>query len=206
MILCPHDESSDAIRLVCSTEALRVHLEAMVDPQGHWPFRPSRWEVEELQGKYGIRGIVGHDTLRRFGWRSVDERITDLGLPPWNYLTLSVGMRMRTTWKDSFVTDVPMFNVPKTHGKPGENHQKCMYPPGIFWLLDERLRATHDRVVAAVQRRFGLVENIEAAWATMQKTPHDADVAAARKHYAVQRKLDRARLREWVIAARTEGA
>lgn len=170
------------------------------DPRGYWPFTPTRWHVEQLQGQHGVRGIVGHDTMRDFGWRSIDERTVELGLPPWKYVMWSAGKRVRTLWKDEFGSDPPMFNTPKTRGDTTGNHQKAMYPDGLFWLLDEVIRDRDALVRASVEDSDWMSDDeIEVAWDARDKSdgPNEED----RAKFAEQRKADRIRIRTWIAEA-----
>lgn len=188
----------------CEYQVLRERLAPTRDPLGRWPYKPTRFAVEQLQGKHGIRGIVGHDVVHALGWRSIDERADEIGVPSWTYLVQSVGVRIRTLWKDVHTSDAPMFNVPKTHAGTG-NHQKNMYPPGFFPFVDAKLRATHAMILRAVQDHLGdlpMDESvIEHVWKEIKGTSARDVVDEATLKYAEQRQIDRERLVAWIEGA-----
>lgn len=183
--------------VMCSQRVLDARFECTVDPRGSWPFSPPRHEVERLQGQHGVRGIVGHETLGAAGWRSVDERARELELPLWKPLMWSTGRTMRLLWKDRFATDPILVNVPKTAGGSG-NHQKVMYPPGWFWLLDRVLRRAY-RHICHVARGNGEALSDDAVESAYQARSKDYERSAAyRRRLARQRAADRLRIQTWV--------
>lgn len=203
IVLLPHEQGESAASLALPLTILQTLLEEAPDPHGPWPFHPSRWRVEQLHGQHGIRGIVGHDILREFGWRSIDERATELHLPTWITVVTSVGMGMRTYWKTHYITDPIMFNVPKTNSKHG-NHQKVMYPNGVFQTLDMLLHRRVAYIRASVPGSEHMNDaEVEAAW-VQQKRGSEGPTEEERRQFSAQRSVDRARTRTWVKAAEEE--
>ncbi len=192
-------------RLVsCRPGTLRACFVPAEDPLGFWPYTPSRAELETLAGKHAVRGIVGHDELSRHGWRSVDQRQVEIGIPTWNSITLSAAACARDLWKDTHQTDVPAFNVPKTNDPTG-NHQKNMYPPEMFGYIDQRLRHMHAFILRAVSAHISPTDitaltddQVETTWKAIKDDKGLSD--ERRALFDRQRAVDRERISRFLAA------
>jgi hypothetical protein len=199
----PPGTSADADSYTCPLALFDTILKAAPDPLGLWPYTPCRMDVETLMGKHGVRGIVGHDEMARYGWRSVDERVLEIGVPTWAPISWAVGARARTFWKDVHSTDAPSFNTQKTKGGTG-NHQKKVYPPQWFMFLDPWIRDYYEFMCRVVERTTGrsilsmTEDEILTAWSAVSRS--DPELKAKQHKYKQQREADKARIAASVAA------